>query len=195
MDSAESGIRQATYPRVGIYPVGSVILLLGLAMMYRGHNTLVYLDRIEHERDRWKRAAEVICTLDLRSENSVADVGCGSGYFALKLSPVVGNGRVLAVDIRMLSLAFLKARALLAGGRNMTIIHGESSDPKLRPESVHAVLIANTYHEFEDIAAQRSRRWTRMQSSKELPRCALSMSSRTRTCPARSIGSDGRIYS
>lgn len=93
----------------------------------------------------------MISALELQPGNIVADLGCGSGYFALKLSPVVErNGRVLAIDIGRLSLAFLQARALLAGPWNITAIHGDSGNPKLLRGSVNAVLIANTYHELQD---------------------------------------------
>ena len=129
----------------------AIACVICLASVYRGISTLVYLDRIETERDRWQRPTAVIRALDLRPGNVVADLGCGSGYFALKLSRAVeSKGRVLAVDIRRLPLAFLQARALLANRHNITAIRGDNSDPRLPAEAVDAVLVVNTYHELED---------------------------------------------
>jgi predicted methyltransferase len=73
---------------------------------YSALNTLSRLDVVEAERDQWQRSADVIQALGLSPGNVVADVGCGSGYFTLKLSSLVGpHGRVIAEDIRKLPLA------------------------------------------------------------------------------------------
>jgi len=84
---------------------------------------------------------------------TVVDLGCGSGYFTLKLSPAIGSGgTVYAVDIRRLPLAFLWVRSLIRRQRNVRAVLGDPDNPHL-PQAVDAVLIANTYHELEDPAA------------------------------------------
>jgi ubiquinone/menaquinone biosynthesis C-methylase UbiE len=109
------------------------------------------LDVVESERDQWQRPAEVLQALDLRPGNVVVDLGSGAGYFALKLSPIVGTeGQVLAVDIRKLSLSFLWIRALLSQKRNIRVVLSDEDDPRLPPGAVDAVLIANTFHELRD---------------------------------------------
>jgi SAM-dependent methyltransferase len=81
----------------------------------------------------------------------VADLGCGSEYFALKLSPIVGpRGRVLAIDNRRMSLCFLWIRTVLRHEHNIRVIHTRPDDPKLPRGTLNAVLIANTYHELTD---------------------------------------------
>jgi ubiquinone/menaquinone biosynthesis C-methylase UbiE len=91
---------------------------------------------------------------DLKPGNVVVDLGCGSGYFTLKLSARVGKGgRVLAEDIRRFPLVFLWFRTALKGDRNISVLHGDPNDPHLPVETVNAVLIANTYHEFTDSSA------------------------------------------
>jgi predicted methyltransferase len=111
-------------------------------------STLSTLDAVEAERDQWQRPSDVIHALGLKPGNVVVDVGCGSGYFTLKLSSSVGDrGAVMAEDIRALPLAFLWLRAVLRREHNVTIIHGVPDDPRL-PKRADAILIANTYHEF-----------------------------------------------
>jgi predicted methyltransferase len=125
-----------------------------LALMdvgYSALNTLSRLDAIEAQRDRWQRPADVIDALALNPGAQVVDLGCGSGYFTLKLSPrVAPGGHVLAEDIRRLPLAFLWVRTAMKGEHNVRIIHGLVSDPRLPSATVNAVLIVNTYHEFAD---------------------------------------------
>jgi SAM-dependent methyltransferase len=135
--------------RIVLFIAAAIAVLLLFNTLYRGLNTLVVLDRIEAERDQWQRPSDVVQALELKDEDTVVDLGCGAGYFALKLGTVVGSkGNVLAVDIRRLSLTFLWIRALLRRERNLTIIHGDPDDPHLPSGAAAAVLISNTYHEF-----------------------------------------------
>ena len=106
---------------------------------------------MEAERDGWQRPADVIKALDVGPGSVVVDLGSGAGYFTLKLSDTVGpKGRVVAVDLRQLSLLFLSVRAFRQGNRNVDINVGTVDDPHLQPASADAVLIANTFHELSE---------------------------------------------
>ena len=133
-----------------------VCAFVGVPALYVGHeatSTLAVLTRVEQERDQWQRPSDVLGLLALSEGNTVVDFGCGAGYFALKLSPMVGiTGTVLATDIRRESLAFLWIRAVLGRHRNLQVIHGEPDDPRLPPEPVDAILISNTFHELTEPA-------------------------------------------
>jgi ubiquinone/menaquinone biosynthesis C-methylase UbiE len=125
-------------------------VLFGLHVGYSALNTVSRLNVVEAERDQWQRPSVVIQALALRQGDVVADLGCGSGYFTLKLSaPVAGNGRVIAEDIRRLPLAFLWFRAAASHEHNVSIIVGDPNNPHL-PTRVNSVLISNTFHEFTD---------------------------------------------
>ncbi len=118
---------------------------------YSALNTLSRLDVVEAQRDQWQRPSDVINALALHPGSQVVDLGCGSGYFTLKLSRAVGrNGRVVAEDIRWLSLAFLRVRVLSRHDWNVRIIRGKVSDPELPAGKADAVLIVNTFHELTD---------------------------------------------
>jgi ubiquinone/menaquinone biosynthesis C-methylase UbiE len=135
--------------RVLLFLLCSVLIFIGFAALYDGLNTLNRLDYVERERDGWQRPEDILQELNLRDGVTVADIGCGAGYFALKLSPKVGrSGKVLAIDIRRESLAFLWVRSFMRGDRNISIVRNEPDDPSL-PERVDGVLIVNTYHEFQ----------------------------------------------
>jgi predicted methyltransferase len=127
----------------------SVLFLLDTA--YQALTTLSRLNVVEADRDQWQRPFDVIHALDLKPGTVVVDLGCGSGYFTLRLSPHVGaKGRVVAEDIRRLPLMFLWLRTLRWSPRNIRIVHSASDDPGLPAGGADAVLIANTYHEFTD---------------------------------------------
>ena len=137
--------------RLALFLICAILIFLAFSTLYSFTSTLNRLDVVESERDQWQRPLEVLRALDLRPGNTVVDLGSGAGYFALKLSPTVGNqGRVLAVDLRKLSLFFLWTRALLRGQHNVQVVVGEEDNPHLPTGTVDAVLICNTYHEFND---------------------------------------------
>ena len=137
--------------RLVLFLLSAIVVLATMYALYSAIDTLRQLEVIESERDQWQRPAEVLQALDLRPGNVVVDLGSGAGYFALKLSPIVGKqGQVLAVDIRKLSLSFLWIRVFLSQKRNIRIVLGDEDDPHLPLGAVDAVLIANTFHELRD---------------------------------------------
>ncbi len=150
MADAGDPLQRAYRVRILIFLACVVIIVAALFVIWQGVGTLNRLDVVESERDQWQRPEDVIRALGVHPGSAVADLGCGSGYFTLRLSPVVGaRGLVLAEDIRRLPLVFLRARALLGGRHNIRIIHGTVDDPSLGDATANAVLIANTYHELD----------------------------------------------
>jgi predicted methyltransferase len=132
--------------------IAAVVFLLAAPAMfvvYQGIRTLRVLTVVERERDQWQRPDDILRALALTEGATVVDLGSGAGYFALKLSPIVGaRGAVLAEDVRRQSLTFLWIRRFLRDARNVRVIHGEPNDPHLPAGTADAVLIANTYHEL-----------------------------------------------
>jgi hypothetical protein len=67
---------QRTYRvRVGLFLIGSVLLLLLLSYVYQGIQTLYALDQIERDRDQWQRPSDVIQALNLHDGSVVVDFG------------------------------------------------------------------------------------------------------------------------
>jgi len=143
-----------------IFLLCALAALLVLDVGHAALNTISRLNTIEAERDQWQRPMDILQALDLRPGQVVVDLGCGSGYFTLKLSSRVGaGGRVIAEDIRRLPLLFLWLRALLRREHNVEIVLGDPTNPRL-PTQVNAVLILNTFHEVtnkRDILAHVSK--------------------------------------
>ena len=92
---------------------------------------------------------EMIKALQLKKGMTVADIGCGNGYYSLMMAKGVGEkGRVLCVDIQAGMLKLLEKRAKQAGVSNFQTILGEYEDPKLPQKKVDLILLVDAYHEF-----------------------------------------------
>jgi len=100
-------------------------------------------------RDEWQKPDEVIGALGLAPDATVADIGAGTGYFAMRLSPAVPKGRVYAVDVETEMVKYIALRAAARGLANVIAVRGATDDPRL-PGKVDLVLLVDTYHHIED---------------------------------------------
>ena len=96
------------------------------------------------ERDAWQKPHQVIETLALPPDAAVADIGSGTGYFAVRLAHFVPRGRVYAVDIEPDMVKYLAERARREGLDNLSAIAGAPDDARLA-QKVDLVLLVNTY--------------------------------------------------
>ncbi|MEC7232268.1 MAG: class I SAM-dependent methyltransferase, partial [Planctomycetota bacterium] len=87
--------------------------------------------------------------LDVRTGESVCDLGCGNGYHTLPLAAAVGpEGRVFAVDLQPEMLDLLAERADGLGLSNLVPVEATVDDPRLPEASVDTVLMVDVYHEL-----------------------------------------------
>ncbi len=103
-------------------------------------------------RDAWQRPDDVVRALALAPDAVVADVGSGTGYFAVRLARAVPRGRVIGSDLEPDMVRFLRERAEREGLPNLRSVRATERDPNL-PEAVDLALLVDTYHHL----AQRSR--------------------------------------
>ena len=97
------------------------------------------------ERDAWQKPHQVIEALALKPDAVAADIGSGTGYFAVRLAHFVPQGRVYAVDIEPDMVKYLADRARREGLDNLTAVTGAPDDARL-PRKVDLVLMVDTYH-------------------------------------------------
>lgn len=107
-------------------------------------------------RDKADEAGQFVRALGITEGMTIADIGAGSGYHTVRLSPVAGpTGRILAEDVKGEYLDDLrKAVAHLA---NVTVIEGLPDDPKLPPRSTDIAILVHMYHEIESPYALMAR--------------------------------------
>jgi predicted methyltransferase len=105
-------------------------------------------------RELYDRRRQITDALGLRPGMDVADVGAGTGLFAMRFAPLVGpEGRVYAVDISEPFVEGIQQRAQQAGFDNLVPIVNRQRDVALPAGSVDLVFTADTYHHFEFPAA------------------------------------------
>jgi predicted methyltransferase len=100
------------------------------------------------ERDAWQKPHEVIRTLGLEPGAIVADVGAGTGYFAMRLAHALPKGRVYAVDTEPDMVKYLAGRAKRENRGNVVAVAGAPDDPRI-PEKADLILLVDVYHHIE----------------------------------------------
>ena len=111
-----------------------------------GHQAADWLER--PDRAQTELPQEVIRNMKLKSTDVVADIGAGTGYFTFRISPVVSQGRVYAVDIQPEMLAIIRQRIKVWKVKNVVPVKGTIMDPKLPESSIDLILMVDVYHEF-----------------------------------------------
>ena len=102
-------------------------------------------------RDREEDCKTLLAALKLKPGDTVCDLGCGNGFYSVKIAKLVGErGRVIGVDIQREMLGFLKDKATEEKIGNIEPVLGTVVDPKLPPGSVDLVLLVDVYHEFSN---------------------------------------------
>ena len=108
-------------------------------------------DWLEREgREEEQRPGEVIKTMGLKDGDLVADLGCGTGFFARRMARAVApSGRVYAVDIQPEMLDRMKGLLEKDGTTNVIPVLGEADDPKLPKAGLDWILLVDVYHELQ----------------------------------------------
>lgn len=123
-------------------------------MQHRHNDPMAYIASLDDpERDGYQKPDEVMKALALRPGEVVADIGAGSGYFALRFARAVGEaGRVYAVDISPDMVRHLNRRLRDTGIRNVFTVLADPDDPLLPDASVDRFVIVDTWHHVDEQA-------------------------------------------
>jgi SAM-dependent methyltransferase len=105
----------------------------------------------EEHRDSLNETGEIARLLELTPGMTVGDVGAGSGYHTVRLSPLVGpTGSVIAEDVRRDYLTDLAKRTRRLKLTNVKFALGEPHDPRLPASSLDAAILVHMYHEISE---------------------------------------------
>ena len=100
---------------------------IATTMHYLGAGWLV-----RESREREEECSTLIKTLNLKPGQVVCDLGCGNGFYTLRIAPkVLPGGRVLAVDIQREMLQKLRERSARYKLENIEPILGDVDEPEV----------------------------------------------------------------
>jgi ubiquinone/menaquinone biosynthesis C-methylase UbiE len=100
-------------------------------------------------REQEERCTLMLDNLGIKQGMTICDMGCGNGFYTLKLAQMTGDsGHLYAVDIQPEMLKFLNQRADQQGIRNVSPILGTFTDPRLPKGKIDLILLVDVYHEF-----------------------------------------------
>jgi arsenite methyltransferase len=105
------------------------------------------------DRDAWQHPDDVVAALALAPAMTVADVGAGTGYFAVRLARAVPQGEVIATDIEPDMIRYLEERARREQLANLRAVRATRTASGLAPESVDAILVVDVWHHLDDRAS------------------------------------------
>jgi arsenite methyltransferase len=94
---------------------------------------------------------EVLKALELKQGQTVADIGSGGGYFALRFAEIVGaEGHVFAVDTDQNFLDFIKNSAKEKGLSNVETVLAAKDAAPLPENSLNLIFMRNVCHHLPD---------------------------------------------
>jgi ubiquinone/menaquinone biosynthesis C-methylase UbiE len=120
--------------------------------MHKLHgDAAAYIKALEDPaRDAYQKPQQVMQALAIREGEVIADIGAGSGYFAVRLAHHAGStGRVYAVDVNPEMIRHLQARVRDLKLPNLRPVLARPDDPML-PEPVDRFVIVNVWHHIEN---------------------------------------------
>jgi SAM-dependent methyltransferase len=102
------------------------------------------------DRELYAKPDQVMDALGVADGSVVAEVGAGGGWFTVRLAKRVGpQGLVYAEDIQEQMIESIERRMQRENLHNVRTVLGKPDDARLPDDALDAVLIVETYYEFE----------------------------------------------
>lgn len=103
------------------------------------------------ERESLERPEALLDLFGLEPGDDVADLGCGTGYFARRMARrVAPEGRVFCADIQPEMLELMRELAPEKAFPNVVPILSAEDDPNLPEGEIDFVLLVDVYHEIRE---------------------------------------------
>jgi len=122
---------------------------------------IAFLDRAD--RAAWQKPDEVVAALTLQGNETVFDLGAGSGYFSFKLAQAVPRGKVVAGDLEPEMIRHIHHKAMVEGVTNLVPLIIKADDPQV-PRQADVVFVCDVLHHV-----QRRDAWLKKVASEMKP--------------------------
>ncbi len=104
----------------------------------------------EEKFEKSQPSPKIMDAIGIKQGMTVAEIGAGNGRLAVRLAERVGEqGKVYANDIDPEALEFMRKRCKDEGIKNMIVVEGKATDPRLPKGMMDVVILANTLHMVE----------------------------------------------
>lgn len=105
-----------------------------------------YILALNPRRPQWEHTDSLIAHLNIMDGETIADIGCGSGFFTDKFSRLVGEkGKVYAIEIKDEHISTLNEYLNNEHIKNVSVIKGMEDAIEL-PEQVDKMFMCSLYH-------------------------------------------------
>ena len=111
-----------------------------------GFQGIGWLERSDREKE--ENVSNLIQNMRIKSSDTIADIGAGSGYHVFRMSPLTKKGLVYAVDIQSEMLMEIEKTKEFNKITNVETIIGSEKSIHLPKNSVNKILMVDVYHEF-----------------------------------------------
>ncbi|MFK7831707.1 MAG: class I SAM-dependent methyltransferase [Winogradskyella sp.] len=111
-----------------------------------GFQGMSWLERPELEAE--ENTSKLIKNMNIQPEDTIADIGAGSGYHVFKMAKIANQGFVFAVDIQEEMLEAITENSDDESRKNISTVLGTEKTVNLPENSVDKILMVDVYHEF-----------------------------------------------
>ena len=111
-----------------------------------GYEGIGWLERSEREKE--ENVSKLIQNMGIKPNDTIADIGAGSGYHVFRIAPIANKGIVYAVDIQTEMLMTIENIKETSKIKNIKTILGSEESVYLPENSVDKILMVDVYHEF-----------------------------------------------
>ena len=98
-------------------------------------------------REEWEKTSKIIEALKIQPGTTIADVGCGPGYYTFKFAELVGaTGKVFGIDTVQEHLNYIKSLCTEYGIDNVVTIKDRADAADIPANSADVVFMCSLYH-------------------------------------------------
>jgi ubiquinone/menaquinone biosynthesis C-methylase UbiE len=105
---------------------------------------------LSSEREQWADSERVVALLGVASDARIADIGCGPGYYTVRLASIARRGVVHALDVDPEMLELCHQTVSAAGLENVHIARCGEYEFGLDCRSLDAVFLSCVIHHADD---------------------------------------------
>ena len=105
---------------------------------------------VSPERDRREDTITILAFSDINDRDTVADIGCGPGFYTIPLAKAVSNGKVYALDVDDEMLDACRRRLAEARLGNVEVLKCQEYEFPLEDGSLNGLFLGYVVHHVED---------------------------------------------